>query len=351
MSGKPKVLIVDDSVVIRTFLKDTLEGSGEFEIIGSAANPFQARDMMRNAWPDVITLDIEMPRMNGIEFLRKVMAAKPTPVVMISTLTKKGAAITLEALNIGAVDYIPKPEIASWHELDTIKANVIEKVRSATRSNLRRPKIMVKPVKVAESREVSSGMLENRLVVMGSSTGGVQALNQVFSQFPSRFPPVLVVQHMPAAFIDSLAEQLAKKSGHSVRVAQDGESLKANVILLAPGDVHLTVSRLADRYVCHHLPGPPVGYHKPAVNVLFNSAAKIGGANILGVIMTGMGEDGAEGMLNMKNRGCVTIGQDEESCIVYGMPRKAFERGAVGRQLPLTEIAQAILSFASGEKP
>ncbi len=350
MTGKPKVLIVDDSVVIRTFLKDILESSGEFEIIGTASNPFRARDMMREVWPDVITLDIEMPRMNGIEFLRKVMTSRPTPVVMISTLTRKGAAITLEALNIGAVDYIPKPEVSSWRELDTIKANVIEKVRQASRSNLRRARVAVRAIKVPERVEIPQSALDSKLVVVGSSTGGVQALNQIFSQLPKQFPAILVVQHMPAAFIDSLAEQLTKKTGHAVRVANDGDMPRSSEILLAPGDVHLTVSRAQDRYICHHLSGPPVGYHRPAVNVLFNSAAKIGGTNIMGVILTGMGEDGAEGMLNMRQRGCTTIGQDEESCIVYGMPKKAFERGAVRKQLPLTEIAQAIVGFAAGEK-
>ncbi len=349
MSGRPKVLIVDDSVVIRTFLRDILEGSGEFDIIGTASNPFRARDLMRDNWPDVITLDIEMPRMNGIEFLKKVMGVRPTPVVMISTLTRKGAAITLEALNIGAVDYIPKPEVSSWQDLEPIKANVIEKVRQAARSNLRRARSVARTVKVADALEIQQNILEKKLVVMGSSTGGVQALNQVFSQFPPRFPAVLAVQHMPAAFVDSLADQLNKKTGHTVRVATDGELLMPNVILLAPGEAHLTVTRRHDRFICHHLAGPPVGYHKPAVNVLFNSAAKIGGADIMGVILTGMGEDGAEGMLNMKQRGCQTIGQDEDSCVVYGMPRKAFERSAVGRQLPLTDIAQAILNFAAGD--
>jgi two-component system chemotaxis response regulator CheB len=178
----------------------------------------------------------------------------------------------------------------------------------------------------------------------------VQALNQIFSQLPPQFPAILVVQHMPPAFVDSLAEQLRKKTGYAVRVAQDGEVLTPSVILIAPGEAHLTVVRRQDRFICHHLEGPPMGYHKPAVNVLFNSAAKISGPDVLGVILTGMGEDGAEGMLNMKTRGCQTIGQDESSCVVYGMPRKAFERGAVGRQLPLTEIAEAIMRFAEGER-
>lgn len=351
MNEKPKVLIVDDSVVIRTFLKDILETSGEFEVVGTASNPYRARDLMRETWPDVITLDIEMPRMNGIEFLKKVMSARPTPIVMISTLTKKGAAITLEALNLGAVDYIPKPEVTSWQDLEPIKANVIEKVRSAARSNLRRSRVVPKVAKPLESRNIADGILENKLVVMGSSTGGVQALNQVFSQLPAQFPSILVVQHMPAAFVESLAEQLHKKTGYAVRIAQDGEVVTPNVILIAPGEAHLTVNRRQDRFVCHHLEGPPVGYHKPAVNVLFNSAAKIASPDILGVILTGMGEDGAEGMLNMKNRGCRTIGQDEASCVVYGMPRKAFEKGGVERQLPLTDIAEAIMRFAEGEKP
>lgn len=350
MSSRPKVLIVDDSVVIRTFLKDILEGSGEFEVIGTASNPFRARDLMRENWPDVITLDIEMPRMNGIEFLKKVMGARPTPVVMISTLTKKGAAITLEALHIGAVDYIPKPEVTSWQDLEPIKTNVIEKVRQAAKSNLRRSRSISKPVSVMEPKDVPTGALEKKLVCIGSSTGGVQALNQIFSQLPSRFPAILVVQHMPAAFVESLADQINKKTGHAVRVARDGEALSPNLILLAPGDAHLTVVRKHDAYCCQHLSGPPVGYHKPAVNVLFNSAAKIGGANILGIILTGMGEDGAEGLLNMKRRGCLTLGQDEESCVVYGMPRKAFERGGVARQLPLNEMAHELMRFALGEK-
>lgn len=342
---KHKLLIVDDSIVIRTFLKDLFVGLPDFELIGTAANPYKARDIMRQTWPDVITLDVEMPRMNGIEFLKKIMRTRPTPVVMISTLTKDRAPITLEALEIGAVDYFPKPEATTWDELGKLKEEIIAKVRNAAQSNIRRKLPLKENLTVIKSRVTSRASVLNKVVVIGSSTGGVQALTKIFVRLPASAPAIAVVQHMPATFLESLAEQLERKTQLTVKVAEDNEPLTPGKIVIAPGKCHLEINKRSGIFYSRLVYGEPVGYHMPAVNVLFDSAAKIGGAEVLGVILTGMGEDGASGLLDMKKNACRTIGQDQESSIVYGMPRKAFEIGGVEKQVPLINIAQKIVEF------
>lgn len=348
MVKKHKLLIVDDSIVIRTFLRDLFMGLPDFEVIGTASDPYKARDIMKKNWPDVITLDIEMPRMNGIEFLRKIMRSRPTPVVMVSTLTKARAPITLQALEIGAVDYFSKPEGTSWDQLETSKGEILEKVRAAARSNLRRrPRIMEK-VSVIQSKLADRAAALNKVVLVGSSTGGVQALTQIFIRLPSGAPGVAVVQHMPPTFVESLAEQLDKKSQMTVKVAEDNEPLTPGKIVIAPGDCHLEILKRSGMYYTRLVQGKPVGYHMPAVNVLFQSAAKIGGPDVMGVLLTGMGEDGATGILEMKNKGCRTIGQDEETSIVYGMPRKAYEIGAIEQQVSLTRVPLKIVEFGEG---
>lgn len=344
---KYKLLIVDDSIVIRTFLKDLFAKLPDFDVIGTASNPYTARDIMKKNWPDIITLDIEMPRMNGIDFLKKIMHSRPTPVVMISTLTKDRAAITLEALEIGAVDYFPKPELSTWQVLGDVKDEIIHKVRSAAASNIKRWGV-VKENRTVIQTAVKRSQTSNKVVLVGSSTGGVQALTSIFVRLPQNTPGIAVVQHMPATFVDSLAEQLIKKTGLQVKVADDNEPLLPGKILIAPGNRHLEIVKRSGLFYTKISEGKPVGYHIPAVNVLFLSAAMVGGEDILGIILTGMGEDGAQGLLQMKKNHCRTIGQDKDTSIVYGMPKRAWELGAVEHQVPLTTISQKIVEFAEG---
>jgi two-component system chemotaxis response regulator CheB len=345
---KFKLLIVDDSIVIRTFLKDLFSSQEDFEIIGTASNPYKARDIMRQNWPDVITLDIEMPRMNGIEFLRKIMRSRPTPVVMISTLTKDRAAITLEALDIGAVDYLPKPDVSTWQVLDHLRDEVLNKVRGAATSNIRKRGLMQEAPQSRLTSIADRARTLSKVVLVGSSTGGVQALTRIFIRLPRNTPGIAVVQHMPPTFVESLADQLRKKSGLDVKVAENNEPVTPGKIVIAPGNLHLEIWKRSGMFYTQLVEGKPEGYHIPAVNRLFSSAARIGGGDVLGVILTGMGEDGARGMLQMKKNNCRTIGQDEESSIVYGMPRKAFELGAVEEQVNLANISQKIVEFGEG---
>jgi two-component system chemotaxis response regulator CheB len=347
INRKIKLLIVDDSIVIRTFLKDLFASQPDFEIIGTAANPYKARDIMRENWPDVITLDIEMPRMNGIEFLKKIMRSKPTPVVMISTLTKDRAAITLEALELGAIDYFPKPEISTWEVLGHIREDVLNKVRNAAKSNIRKRSVRQEPQGIINTA-LDRSRTQTKTVVMGSSTGGVQALTQIFIRLPKNAPPIAVVQHMPPTFVESLADQLNKKSLIDVSVARNNEPLTPGKAVIAPGDRHLEIFRRAGLFYAKIVEGKPEGYHMPAVNHLFNSAANIGGPDLLGIILTGMGEDGAQGILNMKQKLCRTLGQDRESSVVYGMPRKAFELDALEAQVSISNISQKIVDFGEG---
>jgi two-component system chemotaxis response regulator CheB len=267
---------------------------------------------------------------------------------MISTLTKDRAAITLEALEIGAVDYFPKPGLSTWKELGDIKDEIIKKVRGAATSNIK------KRSAVKENRTIIKSVIDrvqtsNKVVLMGSSTGGVQALTKILVRLPQNTPGIAIVQHMPPTFVDSLAEQLKKKTTLSVHVAKDNEPLLPGKAVIAPGHRHLEISKRSGLFYTRVIEGKPVGYHIPAVNVLFISAALIGGAEILGIILTGMGEDGAQGILQMKINQCRTIGQDEESSIVYGMPKRAFELGAVEQQVSLDNISQKIVEFGEGK--
>ncbi len=345
---KYKLLIVDDSIVIRTFLKDLFAKLPDFEIIGTASNPFHARDIMKTNWPDVITLDVEMPRMNGIEFLKKIIQSRPTPVVMISTLTKDRAAMTLEALEIGAVDYFPKPELSTWQTLDDIKDEIVRKVRNAVTSNIRRKGVQKENRSIIETA-ADHIQTSNKVILMGSSTGGVQALTQVLMRLPQNTPGIAIVQHMPATFVESLAEQLNKKTTLNVKVAENNEPLTPGKVVVAPGNFHLEIQKRSGLFYTRLVEGKPVGFHLPAVNVLFLSAARIGGPEILGIILTGMGEDGAQGILQMRLNQSRTIGQDQESSIVYGMPKRAFELGGVEYQISLPNISQKIVEFAEGK--
>ncbi|MDR3508336.1 MAG: chemotaxis response regulator protein-glutamate methylesterase [Caulobacteraceae bacterium] len=333
-----RVLVVDDSATMRGLISAALRRDPDIEVIGTAGDPIEARAAIKALNPDVITLDIEMPNMNGLEFLEKIMRLRPMPVVMVSTLTSAGAEATLQALEIGAVDCVAKP--ASVSAPDAF-AELIMKVKSAARSAVRpRTTVAASPRRVGYR---STGAL----VAIGSSTGGVEALLSILTRFPEGCPPTVVTQHMPATFTKSFAARLDRASGATVEEAYDGAPLEPGRIYVAPGgSAHLEVVR-SGGLRCRLREGDPVSGHRPSVDVLFKSVADTVGAAALGVILTGMGRDGAQGLLAMRNAGARTLGQDESTCVVYGMPRAAFEIGAVERQLPLSAMGEAILDQCS----
>ncbi|HWA61375.1 MAG TPA: chemotaxis response regulator protein-glutamate methylesterase [Caulobacteraceae bacterium] len=331
-----RVVIVDDSPTMRGLISATLRRDPELEVVGSAGDPFEARQMIKDLNPDVITLDIEMPNMNGLEFLEKIMRLRPMPVVMVSTLTQAGADATLRALELGAVDCVAKPTGASVGEA---LSELARKVKTAARASVR----PVGAFRAAAPRE-GYGPSEG-IVAIGSSTGGVEALLTVLSSFPSNCPPTVITQHMPATFTRSFAARLDRICGAHVEEATDGAPLQTGRIYLAPGgETHLEVVR-AGGLRCRLRSGDLISGHRPSVDALFNSVAHAAGPGAVGAILTGMGRDGAQGLKAMRDAGAHTIGQDEASCVVYGMPRAAFELGAVERQATLGDIGPALLSL------
>ena len=332
------VLVVDDSATMRGVISAALRRDPDIEVLGGAGDPLEAREAIKRLNPDVVTLDVEMPNMSGIEFLEKIMRLRPTPVIMISTLTQAGAETTIEALELGAVECVAKP--GPGVSAAEAFADLPEKEKVAARSRLRPlegPRTAARPA----ARE---GFRPNgALVAIGSSTGGVEALLQVLSIFPDNCPPTVITQHMPATFTKSFARRLDSACAAHVEEASDGAPLEVGRIYLAPGgDRHLAVER-AGGLRCRLLEGPPVNGHSPSVDVLFGSVATTMGAKALGVILTGMGRDGARGLLAMREAGARSLGQDEASSVVYGMPRAAFELGAVERQASLSRLGGLIL--------
>lgn len=329
-----RVLIVDDSPTIRSLIKASLSRDPEIEVVGMAGDPIEARDAIKALNPDVITLDIEMPRMTGLEFLEKIMRLRPMPVIMVSTLTQAGASITLEALEMGAFDAVGKPDFDG----------LPEKVRAAARAKVR-PLSERAPV----AAEAAAYRPSNKVLAIGASTGGVEALITMLSAFPENCPPTLITQHMPASFTTSFAARLDRTCRPKVEEAHEGAALKQGVIYLAPGGLtHLKVSG-ATHPVCRLEDSPTVSGHRPSVDVLFDSVAHVFGSRAVGVILTGMGRDGAAGLKRMRDTGARTLGQDEASCVVYGMPRVAFEMGAVERQVALSGMGRAALELCSAE--
>ncbi|MET0295169.1 MAG: chemotaxis response regulator protein-glutamate methylesterase [Phenylobacterium sp.] len=336
-----RVLVVDDSATMRGLIAATLRTDPDIEVLGFANDPVEAREAIKRLNPDVITLDIEMPHMNGLEFLEKIMRLRPTPVVMVSTLTHAGADATLSALQLGAVDCVGKPTAG----LSAAEAfnGLTEKVKAAARSQVRPYQ---GPVTVPEPPPRPEYVPGEAIVAIGSSTGGVEALMTVLSAFPANCPPTVITQHMPAAFTKSFAERLDRLCAAKVAEAENGALLKPGHIYLAPGgDNHLEVVH-HNAPSCRVAPGDLVNGHRPSVDVLFRSVARLQRPAV-GVILTGMGRDGAEGLLAMRQAGASTLGQNEASCVVYGMPRVAFERGAVEKELPLPRISSAILSLCA----
>jgi two-component system chemotaxis response regulator CheB len=343
-----KVLIVDDSAVVRQIYKTFLESDPEIAVIGTASDPYIAVQKIQKEKPDVITLDIEMPRMDGLTFLKKLMTQAPMPVVVISNQTTRGAEVALKALEMGATDVMAKPSMPTEAEMQEARINLIDKIRSAYSTVSGRDKGK-KPATAASSSPParvlttkSGGTHSAHLIAVGASTGGTEAIRTFLTALPADMPPILIVQHMPEKFTASFAKRLDECCAVHVKEAEDGESLLAGTVYIAPGGMHMSVRDLHGRPAIKITHGDLVNRHRPSVNVLFNSVAELKGKHAIGVMLTGMGDDGATGMLAMHERGAYNIAQDEETSVVYGMPYKAVLAGGVSKVLPLQEIAQEV---------
>lgn len=339
MTRKIRVLIVDDSAAIRQMLRDIINAQPDMEVIDMAYDPFDAREKIKAHSPDVLTLDVEMPRMDGLVFLGKIMTLRPMPVIMVSTLTGKGTETAIAALQIGAVECIAKPVAQTDAELQGFSDALTEKIRIASVSKIRAGRPAVKPT-IQPKRKMSS--TAPQFIAIGSSTGGVEAVTEVICGLPAEVPPIVITQHMPPVFTASFAKRLGGLCALQVLEAQDRMWLEPGVVLIAPGGYHMEAECHGARYCVRIIDTPPVNNHKPSVDVLFDSVAKQAAEKAMGIILTGMGKDGAKGLLNMRQAGAHTIGQDEASCIVYGMPRAAYEIGAVQEVRSLSTIADAI---------
>ncbi len=346
------VLIVDDSAVMRRTLVEILSSSKEIKVIGIASDPFVAAKIISLEVPDVITLDVEMPHMDGLTFLKKIMSQHPIPTVIISSLTTEGSLSAIRALEYGAVEIIPKPRMDSKKHLNDSKNQIIDAIFAAAMSKVKRIKDsdIIKPKLSADviiSKKANLSMVEttDKIIAIGASTGGAEAIRKILSSLPENAPGIIIVQHMPELFTKSFADGLNKICRITVKEAENNDSVIPSRALIAPGNKHLLVKRSGARYYVEINDGPLVNRHRPAVDVLFRSVARYAGQNALGIILTGMGDDGAKGLLEIREAGGTTIGQDEASSIVYGMPRVAFENGAVIDQYPLDDISAKIMNF------
>ena len=360
MANKIKVLIVDDSALVRQVVSSALASDPEIEVIGAASDPLFAMQKMQAQWPDVLVIDIEMPRMDGITFLKKIMAEHPTPVVVCSSLAEKGAQATFEALSAGAISIITKPKLGLKSFLEDSSNDIVQAVRSAARANMRavrRTASAAANVNTIAPKLTADAMLsaaDNRalvkttdqVVAIGTSTGGTQALETVLTRLPATCLGIVIVQHMPEKFTAMFAERLNGLCQIEVREARNGDRIIPGLALIAPGGKHMMLKRSGAQYVVEVADGPVVNRHKPSVDVLFRSVAKFAGANALGIIMTGMGDDGARGMKEMHDTGARTIAQDEASCVVFGMPKEAIKLDAVDQIISLDQIPQAIIGFS-----
>ncbi|KIF82473.1 protein-glutamate methylesterase/protein-glutamine glutaminase [Noviherbaspirillum autotrophicum] len=347
------VMVVDDSAVVRQVMAGLLESEPDIAVLGTAADPLLAMARMKSEWPDVVVLDIEMPRMDGLTFLRKIMGEHPTPVVICSTLTEKGAQTTIEAMAAGAVAVITKPKLGLKQYLKDASDDLLSAIRAAARANVRRIVSNNAPPAVVEKHSASAILpppagnamtrTTERVVAIGTSTGGTQALEAVLAGLPRVSPGIVVVQHMPEKFTAAFAARLDSICQIEVREAQNNDRVIQGRALIAPGGRHMLLRRHGSQYFVEVVDGPLVNRHRPSVDVLFRSVAKCAGANALGVIMTGMGDDGAAGLLEMRHAGARTVAQDEASCVVFGMPKEAIKRGAVAKTVPLGGIGREIM--------
>jgi two-component system chemotaxis response regulator CheB len=352
---KTKVLVIDDSALIRSLLTEMINEQSDMEVVGAAPDPLIAREMIKQLNPDVLTLDVEMPKMDGLDFLEKLMRLRPMPVVMVSTLTEKGSEITLRALELGATDFVTKPKSGISNGMREYTDLITDKIRIASKA---RVSSLQRTAKQNQESSATLGMLKNplisseKLLIIGASTGGTEAIKSFLLQMPSDCPGILITQHMPAGFTKSFANRLDSLCKISVSEAVDGTRILPGHAYIAPGDKHLLLARSGANYVTKLSDADPVSRHKPSVDVLFDSAAEAAGKNAIGVIMTGMGKDGAAGMAKMKRAGTYNFAQDETSCVVFGMPKEAIAQGGVDEVLPLSDLPKAVLNqlMASGSR-
>ncbi len=359
---KIRLLIIDDSALIRTMLTKIFESSDTIEVVGTAADPIIARDKIKKLKPDVLTLDIEMPRMDGLTFLRNLMRLRPMPVIMISTLTEKGAAVTLDALAIGAVDFVAKPKVDVANTLQTYADDLIEKVKAAAKANIRsetspvsNSSHHVQSAKITEKLSADAVIqaatpkkhfaTTEKIIALGSSTGGTEAVKAVVRGLPRTTPAIVISQHLPIAFSASFAKHVDEVTEMKACVAEEGQVIRPGHIYIAPGDKHLLIVRSGARYVCQLSDGPPVNRHKPSVEVMFRSIAQNVGSNAIGVMLTGMGGDGAVAMKEMRDAGSTNVIQNEASSVVWGMPGEAYRQGAAHYVQPLDQVAAQILAL------
>ncbi|MDY0385161.1 chemotaxis response regulator protein-glutamate methylesterase [Trichlorobacter sp.] len=353
MANKIKVLVVDDSAVVRQTLSDILNSDPQIEVIATAADPFLAAERMRTIVPDVITLDVEMPKMDGLTFLQKIMSQHPIPVVMCSSLADMGSETALRALEYGAVDIITKPKMGTRQFIEESRIQICDTIKAAASARVEqhRPQRDVAPKYSADvmiEKPTSRAMVQTteKVVVVGASTGGTEALKVFLESLPEDTPGIVIVQHMPENFTAAFAKRLDSTCKVTVKEAADNDTVVRGRALIAPGNKHTLLKRSGARYYVEVKDGPLVSRHRPSVDVLFRSAARYGGKNIVGVIMTGMGDDGAKGMKEMHDAGAVTIAQDEASCVVFGMPHEAIKQGGVDKILPLERIAPEVMKLS-----
>lgn len=356
---KIKVLIVDDSALVRQLMSEMLGQCADIEVVGVAQDPYVAREKIKQLRPDVLTLDVEMPRMDGITFLRNLMRLRPMPVIMVSTLTEHGADVTLEALELGAIDFITKPKLDIANKLEDYAGELIDKIRIAARARVQaRADRLVTRQLIAEPKLSADAVLEKnvtrathtlrtteRIIAIGASTGGTEAIREVLEHMPADAPGIVITQHIPPKFSTSFAARMNSLSAMTVYEAEDGMQVVPGHAYIAPGDRHLIVERSGARYYCRLNDGPPVNRHRPSVDVLFRSVAQAVGPNSVGVILTGMGDDGARGLLELREAGAPTLAQDEASSVVWGMPGEAVRLGAAQDQYPLTAIAGRLMAL------
>lgn len=354
---KVNVTVVDDSALVRQVLTQIIQEEPEFNLLFTASDPIFALDKMKSAWPDVIILDIEMPRMDGLTFLKKIMAERPTPVIICSTLTQANSSLTMEALSSGAIEVLSKPQIGLKDFLSDSKKVFLDAIRAASLSNLKR--LTIKHTNKTESlnsnffdtaprlKSIGVGLTTTteKVIAIGTSTGGTIALEYILTQLEPNCPGLVIVQHMPEKYTAAFADRLNKISKIEVREAQDKDRVLPGLALIAPGNKHMSLKRSGAQYYVEILDGPLVSRHRPSVDVLFRSVAKFAGSNAVGIIMTGMGDDGSSGLKEMHDNGAFTVAQDEDSCVVFGMPKEAIKKGAVDKVISLDEIGMLISRY------
>lgn len=350
MPQKTRVLVVDDSALMRSLLSQMINSAPDVEVVGTAPDASTARELIKTLNPDVLTLDVQMPKMDGLAFLDRLMRLRPMPVVMVSSFTEAGSDTTLKALELGAIDFIGKPRSDGGRSMEAYADELVEKIRAAKSARLRRPAsvpLSVPTMKSVGVPHAGGGAHTGKIVFLGASTGGTEAIKDFLMGVPADCPPILIVQHMPESFTASFARRLDGLCAPRVIESQGNEKVEPGTVYIAPGHSHMTIKRTASGYATELSATPPVNRHRPSVDVLFDSAAALLGKKAVGVILTGMGKDGAQGLLRMRQAGARTFGQDEGSCVVYGMPREAFLIGGVEEQYALEEISRKVLAAAA----